>query len=577
MFSFSFPFLLLLTRIFLALAADVNINFDVANSVIAPDGFDRTGVIVNGVFPGPLIQAHKDDVLHITTNNFLTDPTMRYRVISLLCYGSRLTLLSCAVLGVVIQFIGTFQMRTSSEDGPAFVNQCPVAPAHSYTYDSENIVLFIISRRFSIIAPPRITIRGRPSRALGNLRCVKFSSEHHSFKSLNKNPDPDDPYLDMYDVDNADTVITLADWYHNPSIGLSEKYLQVNPFHEPIPDSGLINGKGRYVGGPTVDWARINVQPGLRYRFRIINTSGYSGYTFSIEGHSLTIIEVDGIYHEPLTVDAFDIYVGQRYSFIVTANQPVANYWVSAPMELQHSSDNDNLDTNNVFAVLHYEGADDGDPKSNKASLKQGNVLEEHLLVPLRNPEAPGGSNPADRVIDLHFTRTTNDATGHLEWTINDISYKSPDLPTLFNIMINGFTEENQFSVPEHTFVLAPNEVVEVVIHGSANGHIHPFHLHGHVFSIVQGRDGPANFINPPQRDVVGVGGTVLYLSLDNLADNPGPWFLHCHIDWHLEAGLAVVFAEAPKEEQAGPKSEIIKQTWVDLCTIYAALPPELQ
>ena len=26
--------------------------------------------------------------------------------------------------------------------------------------------------------------------------------------------------------------------------------------------------------------------------------------------------------------------------------------------------------------------------------------------------------------------------------------------------------------------------------------------------------------------------------------DNPGPWLLHCHIDWHLQTGLAVVFAE---------------------------------
>ena len=26
--------------------------------------------------------------------------------------------------------------------------------------------------------------------------------------------------------------------------------------------------------------------------------------------------------------------------------------------------------------------------------------------------------------------------------------------------------------------------------------------------------------------------------------DNPGPWFLHCHIDFHLVAGLAIVFAE---------------------------------
>ena len=26
--------------------------------------------------------------------------------------------------------------------------------------------------------------------------------------------------------------------------------------------------------------------------------------------------------------------------------------------------------------------------------------------------------------------------------------------------------------------------------------------------------------------------------------DNPGPWFLHCRIDFHLVAGLAIVFAE---------------------------------
>ncbi len=55
---------------------------------------------------------------------------------------------------------------------------------------------------------------------------VKFISEHHSFKSSNKNPDPDDPYLGMYDVDNADTVITLADWYHNVSY-ISLGYFQL--------------------------------------------------------------------------------------------------------------------------------------------------------------------------------------------------------------------------------------------------------------------------------------------------------------------------------------------------------------
>lgn len=31
------------------------------------------------------------------------------------------------------------------------------------------------------------------------------------------------------------------------------------------------------------------------------------------------------------------------------------------------------------------------------------------------------------------------------------------------------------------------------------------------------------------------------------IADNPGVWLLHCHIEWHLEVGLAIQFVEAPK------------------------------
>ena len=45
-------------------------------------------------------------------------------------------------------------------------------------------------------------------------------------------------------------------------------------------------------GGPKVQWARINVVAGKRYRFRCINISGYGEFEFSIEGHDMTIIEV---------------------------------------------------------------------------------------------------------------------------------------------------------------------------------------------------------------------------------------------------------------------------------------------
>lgn len=102
-------------------------------------------------------------------------------------------------------------------------------------------------------------------------------------------------------------------------------------------------------------------------------------------------------------------------------------------MEMHHSGDNDNrkpllsfinlkwmihrsrlVDGDNVFAVLHYEGAPDADPTEDPlVAFKKGDELEEHLLVPLFNPEAPGGAGPADHVIDLEFKEEVNRTTGH--------------------------------------------------------------------------------------------------------------------------------------------------------------------
>lgn len=48
--------------------------------------------------------------------------------------------------------------------------------------------------------------------------------------------------------------------------------------------------------------------------------------------------------------------------------------------------------------------------------------------------------------------------------------------------------------------------------------------------------------------------------------DNPGPWFLHCHIDWHLQAGLAVVFAEDTEDTAL---TNPVPQSWKDLCPTY--------
>jgi FtsP/CotA-like multicopper oxidase with cupredoxin domain len=67
----------------------------------------------------------------------------------------------------------------------------------------------------------------------------------------------------------------------------------------------------------------------------------------------------------------------------------------------------------------------------------------------------------------------------------------------------------------------------------------HPFHLHGHSFYVL-GKPGSLNFADPPLKDTVNIpsmGGLVIQWR----ANNPGKWFFHCHIEWHLAAGMARV------------------------------------
>jgi iron transport multicopper oxidase len=122
-------------------------------------------------------------------------------------------------------------------------------------------------------------------------------------------------------------------------------------------------------------------------------------------------------------------------------------------------------------------------------------------------------------------------------------------------------------------FILGKNQTVEISIPGTGD---HPFHLHGHAFDVIrQPNTDVVNYVNPARRDVQAIrGGNTTFRFV---TDNSGAWFLHCHIDWHLEAGLAVAFSERPAEANTGPQAQIVTQDWKELCPTYDNLAPEFQ
>lgn len=48
---------------------------------------------------------------------------------------------------------------------------------------------------------------------------------------------------------------------------------------------------------------------------RMINMACDPNYTFSIDGHTMTIIEADGVNVDPLGVDSIQIFAGERSSY----------------------------------------------------------------------------------------------------------------------------------------------------------------------------------------------------------------------------------------------------------------------
>jgi iron transport multicopper oxidase len=87
---------------------------------------------------------------------------------------------------------------------------------------------------------------------------------------------------------------------------------------EPVPQSALVNDTQNLT---------ISIQPGKTYLFHLVNIGAFAGQYFWLEGHNMTIVEVDGIYTEQAEAEMLYISAAQRYSFLVTTkNSTSANY-----------------------------------------------------------------------------------------------------------------------------------------------------------------------------------------------------------------------------------------------------------
>ncbi|GAD92842.1 iron transport multicopper oxidase FET3 [Paecilomyces variotii No. 5] len=488
---------------------DWNVTWVTAN----PDGLaDRKVVGINGKWPLPVVEVDRGDRLVVNMYNGLGDKNTS------------------------IHWHGMYQNGTNYMDGPSMVTQCPVPPGASLTYN------FTVNQNGTYW-----------------YHCHTDACYPDGYRQALIVRDTDSFFHNDYE---EDITITLSDWYHHMTEGLKEKFLSLyNPTGaEPIPDAFLFND--------TLN-SSIPVKPNTTYLLRLINIGAFVAQYFYIEGHSFKIVEIDGVYTEPAEADILYIGVAQRYSILLTTkNETDKNYAIvtvadsdlldTIPETLQLNNTNwleYNKAAPHEKAVVQVDQSSDLDP------------FDDITLVPHdRMPLLP------EPDVEVNLTVYMNNLDNGFNYAFfNNITYTRPKVPSLFSVLSSGDLSTNPtvYGTNTHPFVFEHNNVVQVIINNGDTGS-HPFHLHGHNFQVIDRAPGygpnfnsylngdpvpydPSNHTAfpeaPPRRDTV-----VLppqgYMVLRFVADNPGVWFFHCHIDWHLSSGLASVFIEAPTQMQ---------------------------
>ena len=298
----------------------------------------RSLIAINKQFPGPTLIVNNGSTVVVDVFNFLaTEETS-------------------------IHWHGIHQRNTPWMDGVGYISQCPIGAGGSF--------------RYIFKAEPAGTLwyhsHSGPQRTDGlfGALIVREKQTQSGF------------------VDSPEShTLTLLDWQREASLDLfvqihsSIGFFEGNNVDEipasrteyqptcsvdgaevgPIPYwSGIINGKGKH---KDIDFSRtklswFDVERGKTYRFRLIGAQGTYAYMFSIDSHKLTLIATDGFFIEPVEVDYIIIHTGERYDFLLSANETrKKNFLIRAETLEIDCGTLKRLQNNDAIAVLTYDNS----------------------------------------------------------------------------------------------------------------------------------------------------------------------------------------------------------------------------
>ena len=365
----------------------------------------------------------------------------------------------------------------------------------------------------------------------------------------------------------------------------------------------LMNGSA-----PADNWTGL-FEPGERVRLRVINASFATIFDVRVPGLDMDVVQVSGQNVEPVTTDEFRIGTAERYDVIVEPSEDRA-YTVfaeslsrsgyargtlapeegmegpvpeererpkltMADMGMMHGDmegmDPDNMDMSGsgMGAAAGTEASSDpeasgmnhGDHGSmgERASTEEGNLRPPGTLPEPVRHDPDNDHGPAEAGVPM-MTRSRLQEPGvglgddgrrvltydQLRALDEKEEFRGPDRE--IELHLTGNMERFIWSIDGTTFSDADpvrinrGERTRLTIVNDTMMN-HPMHLHGMFMELENGQGERAPLVD-----------TVLVKPAERVSllidgDEPGPWFFHCHIIWHMKAGMArVVYVEPPED-----------------------------
>jgi CopA family copper-resistance protein len=513
------------------------------------DGRQGHAVTTNGTVPGPLIRLMEGQSVRIAVTNSLNEDS------SIHWHGLLLPFQMDGVPGVSFPGI---------RPGETFVYEFPILQSGTYWYHSHSG----LQEQQGHYGPIVIAPKEKDPVAFDREHVVvlsdySFLHPHQIYRTLKQKPGAFNRQKQ-----------TLSGLLAGRDQGLADRIAWGAMRMDPTDISDVTGSVYSYLvngHGPKDNWTGL-FQPGERVRLRFINAAAMTIFNLRIPGLSMTVVQADGQNVRPVTVDELQISVAETFDVIVQPSEDRAYALVAeavdrSGMACATLSPRPGLVAaapslrRRPVASLRDMGMDmDGMDHSAHGGMQMD---MSDMDMSMRNPDnapkvvmGPGvqmiSPMPVDRTGEPG--QGLEDA-GHRVLVYSDLEALEPNPDPRppsrsIELHLTGNMERFMWSFDGEAFseVTKPipfrlNERVRVTLVNDSMMS-HPMHVHGHFFELLVGPAG-----RHPRKHTVNVapGGKVAF---DLTADAEGDWAFHCHMMYHMHAGMFRVITVRPGEDE---------------------------